>query len=166
MQFPTLCRWQNSSFLLVKVLPAPLIAPVPPRASIITNTIHIANQFQEQICETCGKHLLQPRDWRSTCSSMYKNLQNLKYFKGGIDCPFEELGCKFRHFKSNEIGLATTPPAPFNNNFQISHWNWLLCLEMIYNEIYIFKEKKKIYNKSPHAMLIGQIPTILQNLLK
>ena len=33
---------------------------------------------------------------------VHKFTKSCKYFKGDIDCPFEELGCKFRHDQDRE----------------------------------------------------------------
>ena len=63
--------------------------------------LHIKDKhenYQGQNCEKCGKTFVT--SWRLR-KHMQLHVQKItkscKYFKGDIDCPFEELSCKFLH---------------------------------------------------------------------
>ena len=54
--------------------------------------------YEGQNCDMCGKTFVTA--WRLKKHKQIhveKFTKSCKYFKGNIECPFEELGCKFLH---------------------------------------------------------------------
>ena len=72
--------------------------------------LHIKDKhihYQGNDCEKCGKTFVTA--WRLK-KHMRIHAQNFtkscKYFKGNVVCPFEELGCKFRHDDDEKDGMT------------------------------------------------------------
>ena len=67
-------------------------------------TIHSSEKTYA--CETCGKTFVLKWRLEKHVGIHQEYVKTCKFFKGGEECPFEDIGCKFAHF-DKETNVAT-----------------------------------------------------------